>query len=198
MTDVFSSAILALFREFSVRRFERFGALFRAVFRALSERRFDQCFKRYIRCYLGCRRGVISGAVWRYPCRFGPCVRRHFGATSGAVSALLRTLSVAVLALVSAPSWRWLVRRLGAGSDAILALFRAPSWCGSGLACHQYSIIQSDLAIPDLDIADTLLYRMARNINGAHQPISPCYNGRTMYTVPDRFFLNIESLLPYK
>ena len=53
--------------------------------------------------------------------------------------------------------------------------------------------LQSDLfAIPDLDIADTLLYRMARNLNGARQLISPCYNGRTMYTVPDRFFKNFN------
>ena len=59
---------------------------------------------------------------------------------------------------------------------------------GSGTSGH----IQSDLAIPDLDIVDTLLYRMARNLNGAHQPISPCYNGRTMYTVPDRFFKNFN------
>ena len=48
--------------------------------------------------------------------------------------------------------------------------------------------LQSDLAITNLDIADTLLYWTPRNLNGAHQPISPCYNGHTMYTGPDRFF----------
>ena len=44
--------------------------------------------------------------------------------------------------------------------------------------------IQSDLAITNLDIPDTLLYRTLRNPNGAHQQISPCYNGRTC--IPDR------------
>ena len=38
--------------------------------------------------------------------------------------------------------------------------------------------LQSDLVITNLDIAEALLYGTLRNLNGVHQPISPCYTGR--------------------
>ena len=44
------------------------------------------------------------------------------------------------------------------------------------------------LAIMNLVAPETLPYRMLSNLNGAHQPISPCYNGRAMYNGPDEFF----------
>ena len=36
--------------------------------------------------------------------------------------------------------------------------------------------------------SQTLLCQMLGNLNGAHQPISPCYNARTMNNGPDKFF----------
>ena len=39
--------------------------------------------------------------------------------------------------------------------------------------------------ITDLVVPETLLYRTLPNLNCPYQPISPCYNGRTMYTGPD-------------
>ena len=53
---------------------------------------------------------------------------------------------------------------------------------------HANEQIQSTLAITDLVVPETLLYRTLPNLNCAYQPISPCYNGRTMCTGPDEFF----------
>ena len=47
---------------------------------------------------------------------------------------------------------------------------------------------QSTLATTDFVIPETLLYRTLPDLNSAYQPISPCNNGRTMYTGPDEFF----------
>ena len=57
-----------------------------------------------------------------------------------------------------------------------------------GCENRQCAHIQSDLAITDLAIADTLLYQTLCNLSGAHQPLSPCYNGHAMYNGPDKFF----------
>ena len=49
-------------------------------------------------------------------------------------------------------------------------------------------LVQSDLAITDLVIPGTLLYRTLCNPNGARRLISPCYNEHTTHNGPDRFF----------